>query len=134
MRRVTCRNGRYGPVIAANGRYVNLLLEDLTVTGTVSRETGTFLVSATNDWIDGLVMRNVTLDGGGDGLVLQSGQTGGIRGMVVDGLKVTNHTTGIVVGPSGWPYTKIEASVVRGYQAPGVPLPVRGTSPGLVIT
>jgi hypothetical protein len=134
MRRVRCLNGRYGPVIAANGTYTNLLLEDLTVIGTMSRETGTFVISATNDWINGLVMRNVVLDGGGEGLVLQGGQTGGIRGMVVDGLRVTNHQVGVLIAPSGWPYTRIEASVISNYQAPGVPVPVRGTSPGLVVT
>lgn len=132
MRRVTCRNGRYGPIIAANGRYTGIVIEDLIVSGTVSRETGTFVISATNDWIEGLTMRGVTLDGGGEGLVLQGGQTGGIRQMMIDRMDVVNHSTGIVVAPSSWPYTRIESSIVRDYQAPGVPVPVRGSSPGLV--
>jgi hypothetical protein len=134
MRRITCRNCNTGPIIAANGKYTNITIEDLTVTGTVSRNSGTIVISATNDMIENLRMRNVMLDGGGEGLILQGGQTGEIKGLLIDNLSIRNHNTGIVVGPAGWPYTKITGSRIDNYQAPGVPLPVRGTSPGLIIT
>ena len=136
MERVTCRRCFMGPVIAANGHYDRITINDLSCLETISRNAATFVISATNDFIDNLVMNNLLLDGGGDAMALQSGQTGGIRGMRINGMTVKNHSVGIRIGSAatGWPYTRIEGSVVTGYQTPGVPLPVVGTSPGLVIS
>jgi hypothetical protein len=137
MRRITCRKCYYGPVWAANGLYKGMLVEDLVVTGTVSREGGTIVVSATNDVIDGLVMKNVTLDGGGAGLVLQSDVSGNgsgvIKNMQIQGLAIANHGTGVLIRPPGWPNTKIVTSAITGYQTQNVGVPVSGNPAGLTI-
>lgn len=127
MRRLACRNCFYGPVIAANGLYTGITIEDLSVFATVSRESGSFVISATNDNIDGLVMRNLLFDGGAQGLVLQ-GMGGAIRGMKIYGLDIANHSTGIWVAPPGWENTRIEGSVIAPYRPAGVAMPYRGPS------
>lgn len=135
MRRVVCRKCFYGPVIACNGPYKNIVIDNLSVIGTVSRDGGTFVISATNDTIDGLTISNLLLDGGAQGLILQGGATGLIKNMLIDKLTINAHSTGIWIAPDGWPYTKIESSVIKGYVATGVAIPVRGTvPPGLSIT
>lgn len=135
MERITCRNCMMGPVFAANGHYERITINSMSILGTISRQTPTLLISATNDFIDQLTMNNLILDGGGDAMGLQSGQTGGIRGMRINGMIVRNHSVGIRIGSSatGWPYTRIAESLITGYQAPGVPRPVVGSSPGLTI-
>jgi hypothetical protein len=134
MRRVTCRNCYEGPVIVANGVYSDFLFEDISVIGTVSHEIGTFVIAGVNDWINNLTIKNLTLDEGGDGLVLLSGATGGIRNLQVSGLVVRNHANGIFPCPPDWPNTRIEASRIQGYTSQNVAVPIRGTLPaGLVV-